>query len=398
MGGLLSGAVFPAMLAAGIVGLVLALVAARHQRSLAERHQGDLQHALDALLQAAGEQLGAQARSGVAHLDSRKELIDGELRRLGSTVSEVAGLVQQLETRRAEQFGEVTQQLQGVSQAHGELSRTAGALREALTSSQARGQWGERMATDVLRAAGFVEDVNFRTQVTTASGTRPDITFLLPGDQVLHMDVKFPLGRYLEMLEATNDADREASRTAFLRSVRDRVKELDGRGYIDPSDGTLDCVLLFIPNEQVFGFVNEHDPELLDLALQRKVVLCSPTTLFAVLAVIRQAVDSFNLERTSDEILRLLAGFAGQWDTFVEVMDKVGRGLETTQKAFDQLSTTRRTKLERQLDRVEELRGRRGVDATRLDGDVTRIDGPAPRLIALTDTSGVSGPRASSGG
>jgi DNA recombination protein RmuC len=370
--------VLSAMLAAGLVALVLALAAARHQRTLSERHRGDLQHALDALLQAAGEQLGAQARSGAAHLDSRKELIDGELRRLGGTLTEVAGLVQQLETARATQLGEVSQQLQGVSLAHGELTRTAGALREALTNSQARGQWGERMAVDVLRSAGFVEGINFRTQVTTSSGSRPDVTFLLPGDQVLHMDVKFPLGRYLDMLEATNDTERDECRAAFLRAVRDRIKELDGRGYIDPSAGTLDCVLLFIPNEQVYGFVHEHDPALLDHALERKVVLCSPTTLFAVLAVIRQAVDRFALERTSDEILQLLAGFTTQWEAFLEAMERVGRGLETTQKAFDALGTTRRTKLERQLDRIEELRGRRGVPPV-LVGE------PAPRLVALPD-------------
>jgi DNA recombination protein RmuC len=383
-------AVLAAILAAGVVGSAVALAAMRQQRAQAERHRRDLQETMESLLRAAGEQLGVQARSGAAHLDSRKELIDAELRRMGTTLSVVSDLVQQLETQRAQQFGEVTQQLQGVAAAHGELTRTAGALREALTSSQARGQWGERMAEDVLRAAGFVEGVNYRTQVTTASGSRPDVTFLLPGDQVVHMDVKFPLGKYLEMLEATADADREACRTAFLKAVRERVKELDGRGYIDPSAGTLDCVLLFIPNEQVYGFVHEHDPALLDHALARKVVLCSPTTLFAVLAVMRQAVDSFALERTSDEILQLLAGFATQWAAFTDVMDKVGRGLETTQKAFDTLATTRRTKLERQLDRVEELRGRRGVAAA-LAAD------PPPRLVALTD--GVAeGSRVSNGG
>jgi hypothetical protein len=78
-------------------------------------------------------------------------------------------------------------------------------------------------------------------------------------------------------------------------------------------------------------------------------VLCSPSTLFAVLAVLRQAVDAFALERTSDEILQLLAGFADQWGRFTDQLDKVGRGLETTQRAYDALASTRRTQLERQL-------------------------------------------------
>ncbi|MFW5933845.1 MAG: DNA recombination protein RmuC, partial [Actinomycetota bacterium] len=121
-----------------------------------------------------------------------------------------------------------------------------------------------------------------------------------------------------------------------------------------------------------------HDPTLLDDALARKVVLCSPTTLFAVLAVIRQAVDRVALERVSDEILQLLAGFADQWERFVAAMDKVGRGLETTTRAYEALATTRRGQLEKQLQRIDELRRDRGVEAV-----VTAST--RPRLVALGD-------------
>jgi DNA recombination protein RmuC len=382
--------VVAAVLIAGVVGTAIGLVVARlSARTVMHDQRDELRRAVDTLSAAAGEQLQVHARAGSAHLDSRNELIGAELDRMDRTLGEVTTLVHRLESERSTQFGQVREQLEGVARQHGELTRTTGALREALSSSQARGQWGERMAADVLRAAGFVEGVNYRTQVTTRSGTRPDITFLLPGDQVVHMDVKFPLGRYLSMLEAGSPADADVDRAAFLRAVRDRVKELDGRGYIDAEDGTLDCVLLFIPNEQVYGFVHEHDPTLLDDALARKVVLCSPTTLFAVLAVIRQTVESFALERTSDEILRLLGGFAKQWGAFTDGLDKLGRGLETTQKAYDALSTTRRTQLERQLDRVEELRSHRGLEAALAEDRSARlvplrgepVDGLAPPAV-----------------
>lgn len=353
-----------AVLIAAVVGTAVGLMVARlSSRTAVHEQRDELQRVVDRLSTAAGEQLAVHARAGSAHLETRNELIGAELDRMGRTLNEVTTLVNRLESERSTQFGQVREQLEGVARQHGELTRTTGALREALSASQTRGQWGERMAADVLRAAGFVEGVNYRTQVTTRSGTRPDVTFLLPGDQVLHMDVKFPLGRYLSMLEANSETDRAAERSAFLRAVRDRIKELDGRGYIDAEDGTLDCVLLFIPNEQVYGFVHEHDPSLLDDALSRKVVLCSPTTLFAVLAVIRQTVESVALERTSDEILQLLGGFAKQWAAFTDGLDKLGRGLESTQKAYDSLSTTRRNQLERQLDRVEELRSHRGLHA-----------------------------------
>jgi DNA recombination protein RmuC len=366
------------VVSAGLAGAVAVVVALRvgGRRTRPSAGGDDLQQAVDTLVAVAGEQLEARARAGASHLDARKELIDEELARMRETLREVTSLVQRVESERAGQLGQVSAQLEGVARTHAELGRTTSALREALTNSQTRGQWGERMAEDVLRAAGFVEGINYRTQVTTRQGTRPDVTFLLPGDRVVHMDVKFPLGRYLAMLEASGATERDRARDDFLKAVRARVKEVATRGYIDEQDGTLDCVLLFIPNEQVHAFVHEQDPTLLDDALAAKVVLCAPSTLFAVLAVLRQAVDAFALERTSDEILQLLAGFADQWSRFTDQLDKVGRGLDTTQKAYDALASTRRNQLERQLDRVAELRSSRGVEAV-LAGD------QRARLVAL---------------
>jgi DNA recombination protein RmuC len=172
------------------------------------------------------------------------------------------------------------------------------------------------------------------------------------------MDVKFPIDNYLRYLEATTDHERERCCVAFVRDVRARVRELSGRVYIDPDD-TVDEVLLFIPNEAVYAFVHTHDRDLVEVALRQKVVLCSPTTLFSVISVIRQAVEQTQLQRTSDEILACLAAFEQQWGKFSDALDKVGRGLDTVRRGWDELQGPRRRQLERQLDRVAELRSRR---------------------------------------
>jgi DNA recombination protein RmuC len=171
------------------------------------------------------------------------------------------------------------------------------------------------------------------------------------------MDVKFPVDNYLRYLDATTEGEQERYRVQFLRDVRARVRELSGRAYIDPHT-TVDEVLLFIPNEAVYAFVHTYDRELLDLALGQKVVLCSPCTLFSVLAVIRQAVEQAQLQRTSDEILRLLSDFEDQWQRFADAFDKVGRQLDTVQRSWDDLAGTRRRQLERQLERIDDLRSR----------------------------------------
>jgi len=85
-------------------------------------------------------------------------------------------------------------------------------------------------------------------------------------------------------------------------------------------------------------------------------VFCSPLTLYAVLAVVRQAVDNFRVERTSNEILARLSAFAKQWHAFVDKMDKLDRSLTTARRDFDELTGTRRRTLERELDKIDDLR------------------------------------------
>jgi len=266
-------------------------------------------------------------------------------------------LVEDVERSRREHVGELSGQLREAGRHTQVLADTTQSLREALSSTTARGQWGERMAEDVLRLAGFVDGVNYRKQQAMAgSGGIPDYTFLLPQGLCLHMDVKFPLNNYMRFLDADSDVERERLRKEFLRDVRMRLKEVTRRNYVDPAADTVDCVLLFIPNEQVYAFIHEQDRTILDDALRDKVIFCSPLTLFAVLAVIRQAVDNFHLSRTSHEILGLLQGFQKQWDRFVEQMDKVGRNLKTAGNAFEELEGTRRRGVERELEKIEAVR------------------------------------------
>jgi len=298
---------------------------------------------------------------GPSELDAKKQLIDVQLAAMRDELGRVTELVASVERERSTSFGRLSEQLRQATSATSDLVATTQTLRDALASTRARGQWGERMAEDVLRAAGFVEGINYVTQTATPHGSIPDFTFPLPGRRCVHMDVKFPLDNYLRALDADRDEQRAACTKTFLRDVRNRIDELHGRGYVDPSRGTLDYVLLFIPNEQVYGFVHEHDPTLLDHALRAKVVLCSPVTLFAVLAVIRQAVDNFALEATSNEILEALGRFGRQWEAFTEQMEKVGTRLDQARQEYDAMVGTRRRALDRPLEEIDELRRQRGA-------------------------------------
>ena len=271
-----------------------AVQAALEQAALLQREQ------FQASIERQTEQLASTTTQVKAHLDAastqmkeqtsadlgaKKDVIDARLDQvhaeMRSELSKVTEMLTALGQTSAQKFGEVESSLRAHMEIANTLSESTQALRSALANPQARGQWGERMAEDVLRLAGFVENVNYvkQTQIEGGAG-RPDYTFRMPKGQTLFMDVKFPMAAYLRYLEADTDAEREAHLKRFLTDVRARVKELSKREYaIEGGGSALDNVLLFIPNEQITGFIHEHDPALIEDAMGQQVVMCSPLTM-----------------------------------------------------------------------------------------------------------------------
>lgn len=315
-------------------------------------------------LKLANETLSRQTQSGAKELDGKKMLIDQTLDGMRSDLRKVETLMNSLEKDREQKFGEVAGQLKNQAELTLRLQETARQLHQALAGSRTRGQWGERMAEDVLRLAGFMEGINYLKQKALDSvSSRPDYTFPLPQGHKINMDVKFPLDNYLRYLEADREEDRESSKNQFLRDVKARIKEVTTRDYINPEENTLDYVLVFIPNEQVYAFINENAPSILDEALRNKVVLCSPFTLYAVLAIIRQAMDNFNLEETAGSMLKLMNVFRRQWEMFVKSLEKMGKKIDEAQTEFQALNSTRKNQLERPLRQIEDLRLQKGLEA-----------------------------------
>ena len=297
-------------------------------------------------------------------LDKNSEVIGTALSQIQeemrSELKKLASSVGSFRETSAESLGKVSASLENHMQTTTRLSESTEGLRSALANSQARGQWGERMAEDVIRSAGLLEKINYEKQKQEDGGKgRPDFKFLLPKGQEMYMDVKFPMASYLDFLSTQNDRERSDHLSSFLKAVRARIKELADRKYGGGKVDSIESVLLFIPNEQMIGVIHENDPELINHALSLKVVLVSPLTLFALLGVIRQAVENFSIEQKSNDILRLLEKFESEWVKYTTAVDAVQKKFDSTQTALAALSGPRRRALERPLKGMREIREQR---------------------------------------
>lgn len=290
-------------------------------------------------------------------LSGKKDVIDGTLKNMKDELQKVETFMRDLEKDRIEKLGKVDTRIDNAAVAIGNLNATAESLKRALAGNSIRGQWGERMAEDVLRLAGMVEGINYTKQAKLQeSGSRPDFTFILPQGQTVNMDVKFPFNNYQLYVEATSDMEKDKYKKDFIKDVKLRIKELQTRGYVNPQENTVDYVLLFIPNEQIFGFINEHAREVIDEAMQGKTILCSPLSLYAILAVVRQSIDNFRMESKSQEMLKIFGTFHEQWGKFKDQMETVKNRFASTQKEYEELLGTRTRQLDKPLEKIEEMR------------------------------------------
>ena len=330
------------------------------QRSQRDR-QDSINLASDRVAQASGEQLGRRAEQIDASLKTVQDNI-------GARMQQMDDEIKRLREMNVERFGNVNEAVTALAQQTSNLNNV-------LSSSQARGQWGERMAEDLLKAAGLIEGINYEKQDTISGGGRPDYTFLMPPDRVLYMDVKFPMDSYTKFVSATDSGVMASLKADFMKAVRDRVKELERRDYVvSTTQQSLDYVLLFVPNESITGFIHEADPSLIDWALERKVVLCSPLTLYAFLVVVRQATESFHTEETAAQIMQMMGKFRKQWESYVKSLDKVKRNFDNMQEELDDLTVGKRFKgLNRETKKMEELRKRQNIPEL-LAGDDEAID------------------------
>ena len=268
-----------------------------------------------AFLQLAHQTLKQVVTSAEGDLGQRQEAIKGLVKPLEESLARYEQLMKKFESERENKYGRLENELH-------DIKRTAANLVAVLGNSRVRGQWGQKMAEDILRMCGLQEGLHYRKEQEIASG-RPDYTFMLPEQHCLFMDVKFPLDHYWRSVEAESVEEQQRCKEAFVKSVREHLREMDRRAY-GADDRSLDYTILFIPNEQVYTSVNEWIPLLIDECLQKKLILCGPWTLYAVIRIIHQAWQNYQFSTAVHDIVRAINGFKQDYGIFKKRFEELG--------------------------------------------------------------------------
>ena len=211
-------------------------------------------------------------------LSQRQTAIEGVVQPLAAALEKMGSQVREVELARQQMFGTLQEQLQT-------LARETASLSNSLRAPQVRGRWGEITLRRVAELAGMVEHCDFAEQETREGEEgriRPDMFVRLPGGRTLVVDAKVPLAAYMEAMAAEDRKRREAM-IRHGQQVLTHVTQLSGKQYWSQFQPAPEMVELFLPGDQFFSAALEHNPTLIEDALDRKVLLATPTTLISVL-------------------------------------------------------------------------------------------------------------------
>lgn len=326
------------MVSVALVCLVVGLVAGFVIGHLWTRSRA----ALSALARAQVEAAAARAdvaRGGAAHdLAERQYAIEALVAPLQHALDEVTSQLHVVERDRLRAGAALEEQLAAVRSSADGLRTETSQLVTALRAPQVRGRWGELQLERAVEAAGLVEHVDYRTQVSVTGEdgmVRPDLVVTLVGGRDIVIDAKVAFAAYLEAMEASTETRRAERLRAHARQLRNHVDSLAAKTYWSAFESTPEFVVCFVPAEAFLDAALREDPDLLEHALSHNVVIATPSTLVALLRTIGYSWRQESLARNTAEISKLGRELHQRLSVMVGHLDKLGRSLSTAVGAFN---------------------------------------------------------------
>jgi DNA recombination protein RmuC len=286
--------------------------------------------------------------------------LEAQLKPVAESLQKFQEQVTAVEKQRAEEQGglkeQISQMLAASAATQDEARKLSAALRRG---AGVQGRWGEQTLRNVLEAAGLSGRFDFEEQASTDTEEgrrRPDVVVKMPGGGVFVIDAKCSLNAFLELQDAPDEAARDLIGLRHVQSVRSHTQGLSAKAYWDQFDNSPDFVAMFVPLDSALAAALDRAPDLMTEAMDRRVVIVTPSTLFALCKAVaygwrveEQAANARKIADLGRELYKRIAVMGAH-------AGSVGKALETAVSKYNQFVGSLETQVLTQARRFEDLK------------------------------------------
>ncbi len=266
-------------------------------------------------------------------LEKRQQAIDGLVKPLGESLTKMDEKINSLENKREGAYGNITALLDQVKSTNVALDRETRNLVTALKTSHTRGKYGEIALRRLVEFAGMTDQCDFVEQESTDTESgrlRPDMIIKLPANRQVVVDSKVPLNSYLKIFETEDHVQQKVLITQHVVAVKTHLRQLSAKAYWDQFPDAPDFVVLFMQIESSFGAALQAWPELIEEALNNRIIVATPTTLITILRTIGYSWNQIRTMENIEEIRDAAVELYERSAVLMGHMTSIGTGLTST--------------------------------------------------------------------
>jgi len=294
------------------------------------------------------------AKQNEAALEQEQKEFSHLVKPIRELLEKNAQHIQAIEKERKQDQGSIKAMLDAMTGDQKLLRSETASLVKALRRPEVRGRWGELAIDRVLELAGLTSHCH-DSQVTSPDGSlRVDKVVHLPGDREVVIDVKTPMDAFLDALECVEDEPREQCLDRHARQIEDKVKDLSSKSY-QQHYRAADFIVMFIPGEAFLQAAVARRPGLIESALEKRVVIATPTTLVALLKAVALGWQEQKLAENAERIRDLGVEMHKRIAVMVAHLAKLGKAVDNTVEHYNKFVGSLESQVMPQARRFKEL-------------------------------------------
>ncbi len=351
----------------------------RLAKAFADLSNQSLKSNSETFLRLAQENLKTQNEKAKHTLSEREKAIENLVKPIHEALQASQKQITDLEKARSEAYGGIKEQIEAMQVGQKSLAQETQNLVKALRRPEVRGRWGEMTLRRLVELAGMVKHCDFREQVHSVDDDqiiRPDMIVRMPEGREFVVDVKTPLDAYLEAVEADDDTQRQLHLQRHTSNIREHIRSLSSKAYWAQFAASPEFVIMFIPGDQFLSAAWNEDPDLIEYALSRQIILATPTSFVALLKAVAYGWRQLALADNASDIRELAEDLYSRLSTFVGHMNKLGRQLGSSVENYNRAVGSLERKVLPGARKFVEL----GVQAKKKMEKLETLD-PVPRTM-----------------